>query len=410
MAGHFYREEQIMWASKLFLKIYEEWLGKSDDSLEMYHYTSTEVMDKILGNATFRASNIFYLNDASEYWAGVKFLSEHKESIGVDAAMLADLGKEDGQVSAGLYTVSFSQDHDSLHQWITYAKESGVALKLDHAIIKKHPDQWALAQEFDDGQELPVVRVEIIKPLKYNEPPQKDLGSLFSVLGEEERSITDSKDQETIKKLALQIFASYIKDLKFNSESEVRIAVMPMESPKIVARDCYESVKTKLQYFPTKGILRPYLNLTFKCIDGDGKVIPTLPLERIIVGPSGQQQIVFDSVVHRITYGKKQVYQYGLEDIKKHLDALGVMIKVKYSKDEYVNAFKASWLNKNMKSLCERFRKNNEEIRKELDIDESLLATTDSADFDKTLDKISHDFYMTSEGIIIHKSNIPYVF
>lgn len=410
MAGHFYREEQIMWASKLFLKIYEEWLGKSDDSLEMYHYTSTEVMDKILGNATFRASNIFYLNDASEYWEGVKFLSEHKKSIGIDSAMLADMGKEDGQVSAGLYTVSFSQDQDSLHQWITYAKESGVALKLDHAIIQKHPDQWVLAQQFDDGQEMPVVRVEIIKPLKYNEQPQNDLGSLFSVLGEEEKAITDSNDQETIKKLALQIFASYIKDPQFNSESEVRITVMPMESPKIVAKDRSESTKTKLQYFPTKGILRPYLNLTFKRINDDGKVLPTLPLERIIVGPSGHQQIVFDSVVHRVTYGEKQVYQYGLEDIKKHLDALGEMIKTKYSKDEYVTAFEASWLDGNMKPLCERFGKNEEEIRRELGITETASAATDSAELVKTLDKIRHDFYMTSEGIIIHKSDIPYVF
>ena len=39
-----------------------------------YHYTSTEVLDKILETATFWASNLYYLNDSSEFKAGISWL------------------------------------------------------------------------------------------------------------------------------------------------------------------------------------------------------------------------------------------------------------------------------------------------------------------------------------------------
>ena len=35
-----------------------------------------------------------------------------------------------------------------------------------------------------------------------------------------------------------------------------------------------------------------------------------LPLKSITVGPSGSQQSVFDSIVHRIKYGETKVYDY----------------------------------------------------------------------------------------------------
>ena len=40
----------------------------------IYHYTSTEVLDSLLTEATFWASNLYYLNDSSEYQTGIIFL------------------------------------------------------------------------------------------------------------------------------------------------------------------------------------------------------------------------------------------------------------------------------------------------------------------------------------------------
>ena len=43
----------------------------------LYHYTSTAVLDSLLSNATFWASNIYYLNDASEFQTGIEALKKH---------------------------------------------------------------------------------------------------------------------------------------------------------------------------------------------------------------------------------------------------------------------------------------------------------------------------------------------
>lgn len=411
MFDQIYQELQVRWAAKLFIKMYEKWYKAKPGEIKLFHYTSTEVMDKILGNATFRASNIFYLNDSKEYREGVESLKPYYVDLGIKREMLEELSKNDGRFIAGPYTVSFSLQENSLHQWITYAKESGVALELDYELINSSPQNWLIAQKFEDEQEQGVIEIEMIKPLTYRQSLETKLETICkSVEIEEHEEVGTKAEKELIERLALQMLVSYIKNEKFNGESEVRIAAIPMEICKQIDLDKEKKLKTVIQYYPTGGILRPYLDLVFKHVDDMGKQHSVLPLKSIIVGPSGKQQIVFDSVVHRVTYGKKQVYQYGLEDIKKHLDALGEMIQEKYAKDEYVNAFKASWLDDNMKPLCERFGKNEEEIRGELGITETALAATDSAELVKTLDKIRHDFYMTSEGIIIHKSDIPYVF
>lgn len=76
----------------------------------------------------------------------------------------------------------------------------------------------------------------------------------------------------------------------------------------------YDKYQSKVQYFVMPhGVLRPYINVKFGYIMKDSnKFIPMIPIKSIIIGPSGRQQAVFDSVVHRLVYGENNIDPYQL--------------------------------------------------------------------------------------------------
>jgi len=271
--------------------------AEDKDGVQLFHYTSTDVMDKLLERTTFRASNIFYLNDAAEYKAGIDALYE-AVSDNEAKRILEEIEIEDGQgrLSCGAFSISFSQERDSLHQWITYAKESGVAIELDNELINDIQAGvfWLGVDSYDfdrdrkrrEDELLSASLKTIMKPVQYRYEP--DFFRQEKIL----------PNRETYMWLA-----SYIKQSAFKSEKEVRIAILPCRA---------KDRESRIQYFvmPT-GVLRPYLNITIgKISDRDNQFIPMLPLKSITVGPSGKQQVVFDSVVHRMKYGETHVYNY----------------------------------------------------------------------------------------------------
>lgn len=113
----------------------------------LYHYTSTAVLDSLLSNATFWASNIYYLNDASEFQTGIEALKNaFSKSFDADEIELEECRKIceecidnieewNGYTWPGIFSVSFSIKEDVLNQWITYAKEGGVCIEFDSKIM-----------------------------------------------------------------------------------------------------------------------------------------------------------------------------------------------------------------------------------------------------------------------------------
>lgn len=263
----------------------------------LFHYTSLDVMDKLLEQSTFRASNIFYLNDAAEYKAGIDRLfdvvcDEEAKKI------IKEIEIEDGQgrMSCGVFSISFSQEKDSLHQWITYAKESGVAIELDSELINNIEDGvfWLGVDSYDferdkecgEKQLLSASLKTIMKPVQYEY--------------EEDYFV---KENILPSKEVYMWLASYMKQPDFKTENEIRIAILASRT---------EEKQSKMQYYvmPSGG-LRPFLNITFGMINlAEERFAPMLPLRSITVGPSGKQQVVFDSVVHRLKYGESKVYNY----------------------------------------------------------------------------------------------------
>lgn len=267
------------------------------EEIFLFHYTSLDVMDKLLERSTFRASNIFYLNDAAEYKAGIDRLFDvvyDKKA----KEILKEIEIEDGQgrMSCGVFSISFSQEKDSLHQWITYAKESGVAIELDKKLINNIEDGvfWFGVDSYDferdkecgEKQLLSASLKTIMKPVQYE----------YKEAYFKQENILPSKEM-------YMWLASYMKQPAFETENEVRIAILASRT---------EEKHSKMQYYVMpNGGLRPYLNITFGMIKiAEDRFTPMLPLRSITVGPSGKQQVVFDSVVHRLKYGETKVYNY----------------------------------------------------------------------------------------------------
>lgn len=412
--------------------VYGTLANEESISYALFHYTNLKVLDALLSTSTFWASHIMYLNDPKECTA----------AKGIDAK---------GTNKAGIFVVSFSQEKDSLHQWITYAKESGVAVELDYDLIcsnKPNQGEWFCVDSFVENIEF---KNQIAIKLKY--PIHKIHYGEIPL----DKEIGRPNEFQRLWPMA------YEKEKSYKGENEVRLAVFATCKISENAK-----VKSKINYFymPEKCILRPFLKLTlgYAPYTRDRKFTPCLPLKSITIGPSGIQQTIFDSVVHRLKYGECKVYDYFNKDFNKFiLNFVNYLCEVlNYLENEFPNLTLkpddiSTYLNENKfdkenpQSFSEKLKNVIKYIIKNynVNINEKLLNqskdylkdflaekieylikdwvvnniglfNTESGEgaldkLNKTLncDKISEikrNFYFTKEGIIIRKSKIPYIF
>lgn len=309
----------------------------------VYHYTSTEVLDKILANASFRASNIYYLNDTREYLEGLEQLTQivcagedtlfSKETM---LECLEELKETNRNDWAGLYTISFSNQRDNLQSWITYAKESGVCLELDAETLTArdsidpypYTPRLVLAQKSSDDKVVDTIACDVcLNPVDYkNSQSLEILSNAFIKYYNNGTPIkkgdgTDySKDQnfwkskKAILKPFLQLAASFFKESSFNGEHELRLSFFP--AAEELADSSISEVEIKYQCV-RGGVLRPYIDIFFMGLPGR---FEACPISSIMIGPSGRQQAVFDSVVHRIKYGKCALWPFSTEKKNKLLN------------------------------------------------------------------------------------------
>lgn len=424
----------------------------------LYHYTSTEVLNIILQTSTFRASNIFYLNDSKEYTTGLEKLKNIFADNDEYSKILKKMEKDDGKSFPGLYTISFSKEPDSLHQWITYAKESGVAIELDLELLNTDTKEWVLKQDLQGDDLIGSSPIGIIKPLKYLGEEDWFQKISQALMNEKSDLKNNQIEQETVKEILLRMIASYIKNDSFKSENEFRITVFPLREG---------NVYSKIMYFPYKGALRPFLDVSF-ALRNNETLKKCLPIKSIVVGPSGKQQVVFDSIVHRITYGEVNVYEYSssIDTIKNnfvnYINELLIWLYSKgynnyfnekinktkegdfYVKINFINT-KNTFIN-NIKTLLQARWHNEADSTENLSNTISLEYIIDElifnwlkenkeylkrfgetmysddifvfVDIDEEKAQIIHEiirdfndnFYFSKEGILVKKSQIPYIF
>lgn len=416
---------------------------------KLIHYTSIEVMDILLDKCTFRASNVFYLNDAMEYKEGIDRLKAIASSKGKEVLEQIKDENGSGKINRGIFSISFSQETDSLYQWITYAKETGVAIELDDALIMDYKPLWYGIESYDESAD---------KDSNYDDLLFITLRvAMYPVIYEYENTTQIDEMSEDTKEKYMW-YASFFKTSGFKAENEVRLSVFATENE--------HGRHGEVKYFPMKdkGILRPYLNITFGHSIGEYpnvKFKPCLPIKSIMVGPSGIQQTAFDSVVHRIKYGKINVYEYVknrgmlIKAFTNYFKELSEWLTVKgYINNKSNTSTKAATASKDNSLTSEMINQSDvaelaekqltdqlskpiscevlikqiisdwiDEHRKYLSnmkdeagtelYDETYLGKPDDTNepqLDSILQEIKNDLYFSKEGILIKKSKIPYIF
>lgn len=390
----------------------------------LYHYTSTEVLDNLLDNGTFRASNVFYLNDAEEYREGVESLKNAFNSIPND---IFDAINIDGRSHVGIFSISFSQEKDSLYQWVTYAKESGVAIELDETLLRGRDSWLGIEKDNDDSvrvndKEKPNYKNLLYFHLDRNLKPVKYASDEYQ---------NSTKKNTNLTRESLMWLASYHKQEGFAQEKEVRLSTFAM---------CRGNKKAKVNYYRMgkKGVLRPYLDIVFGRANQfhDEEFEISLPLKSITIGPSSNQQAVFDSVVHRLRYGGNDVL-YNYNDEKK-----GDKDRLKKNFCDFIKEI-LEWLcdqnitksheftekydpgksiehnlgiidsdckivNSIVKTILDEWIDENQLNREEY-CDWSSLNINDEQE-QRLMCKIYNNFYFSKKGVIVRKSKIPYIF
>lgn len=415
----------------------------------LVHYTNTEVLDALIKNATFWASNILYLNDSKEFFEGVEIINKELSNLKINDANL--------KVEGGIYTISFCAFNDELSQWITYAKESGVAIELDLDLLNYNPKTWDKKNEVSFYFVLESIKkYDITKGKREEEKssygPQHfrtaDVLRKIEYVDKARSTIKDMlKDdpgREGVNKEDYRLLASYIKNDKFSIENEIRASFCYNES--------FDGSVTKINYKRlNNGVLRPFIKAQIsirKTIEGKTSewFEACLPLKSVTIGPSGVQQAVFDSVVHRLKNGERKIFNYAEKDFEKFsryfADYLEEVLKfaqenklisyeghVKISENDADNKGIKTDVNKiiKLKVTDEKgqysvnlaaFVKRlicflNKDLDRKVNIiinGEDINNLSEDAEDDDAIRVIRKNFYFTEEGVLIRKSKIPYIF
>lgn len=415
------------------------------------HYTSTLVLDLLLKNATFRATHLFYLNDSSELINGINQLKKifEKSKFKKPLQLLNSIQYSESKRKIGLYSISFSEDSDLLHQWITYAKESGVCLVLDgnlfnNVVLRTIPEsdenkkarEKLLKGEIIDNPISILNNIgvahrasKIIYKMKYDgELNAEKIYNAFAMLDEEDecvpaKNIVEQKWNEAIAinggdaKLYLLLLASLLKNNDFESEKEIRAIFLAEQEGQ---------QKMNIKYFPLpNGVLRPFCEICF-CSEEEK---PLLPLKEIVIGPSGNQQAVFDSVVHRIKYGETNLwdywsmvdtkafeenfYKYVLGALNRYVNDTGNRI-LKSMCRKIFGRLKATWEMENDRKIAfctwKKCLGKNTTLEDNYQFKFNKKSGEKSEELEAICNKIEQDNYFSCDGIWIKKSQIPYIF
>ena len=400
---------------KAVKQIYNDMSQASHDSKcgrKIFHYTNTEVLDIILKNATLRASHVLYLNDAEEYYQGINII---KDAIG-NKCDFGELSE-----SQGIFSISFSQGEDLLSQWITYAKESGVSIEFDDSLMSLEEEEGK--PRFVFGIEDDVADNDIkYTHLVFN--TSKVLHEIMYVPQNDDKVTSYIKDsyQKTCETdiEGMPLYATYIKDISFEAEKEIRAAFIYHQLIDSLDENA-DKYCPKLNYYRMdKGILRPFINVRIMQLsntgrDDSGEYAPMLPLKSITIGPSGNQQAVFDSVVHRIKYGELKVYDY-TKDIKRFNDnfrsyLVDVWDWIVQNRDLNISLTDNPKLEENIKSeLVALWKQNNQKEGSLIEDVCSIVEPNMNKRLIHIIQEINKNFYFSNKGILIKKSKIPYIF
>lgn len=264
----------------------------------VFHYTSTLVLDSILSNAIMYATNVNFLNDSSEFLYGKTCISK-----------AINISKDGDGKYIEPYTISFSKEEDMLNQWIIYAKESGVSIGLDFSEKVVKYISYCIGND-----QVILSEKKCIKPISViydnntwaqnNNEKIKDQIKKSVDKGLKLNSVDKGNNDYNEDEIVVKVLATLMKQESFRTEDETRLVFFPLRGEDA-------SCCSKIDFRPNanSGVLTQYIKIKSIYIDEKSHFASGWPIKSIMIGPSGKQDAVFKSVIRRLELGETKVFQ-----------------------------------------------------------------------------------------------------
>ena len=192
----------------------------------------------------------------------------------------------------------------------------------------------------------------------------------------------------------------FLKHSGFRQEGESRLIFRPYKK-----KEDSKIIHSKVFYRESGHILVPYLKIYCGVVQ-DSKPLSACigwPVVSLTVGPGHDQNVVFESLIHRVEYGVTKFYPFTEEEkteAKKNY-LLGFLRRfsehpVLHDLLKNVEQFKTTDF-QSQQGIEQFFRITTNKIRNEPTIQQEY-------------ESYCSDNYLCSNGIIIRKSHIPYIF
>lgn len=387
----------------------------------LYYYTTTQTMQFILTNSNMFATNMSYMNDSEEYVNGLSELyfilsdtdgsfSKWKEKYAntekiknIDFDRIRQKCTEENlkkfKRQCDSYSISFCTKGDLLSQWSMYAKESGVSLTMDFSRYGNLRYKGYEKGNNKTEREY-VVDDEVIlepKPVYYfthsaDMDEKQKMETADKILDDFFLNQSAGTDICEYFEDQWKAFSTYIKRYDFYQENEHRIVFNQKEL----------RVTPRIDYRNDKNVLKPYLDI--ECESG-------WPVLEVTLGPGQNQDAVFRSLMHFLDHA----------DIVCHIENEGEYWK---RVERYMEKTPELWKNtdKNypeelgqLRAKINKGRKSLEKIYDKNIIHSMVQETVNAILSDKnpiseSQKKFFRDNYFSVSGIVLRKSEIPYIF
>jgi hypothetical protein len=260
---------------------------KKNSPAKLYHYTSQQGLLGILKSNTLWATEIRYLNDASEYIYGTdlikSIITERSSKAKGDEKEFFDILDETADVLSEFhfFVVSLSEKGDLLSQWRGYTHDgNGFSVGFDFVGLEKVADQtkdFQLVKCLYDPVEQKTAVNKILDNILTDWHRKKTAGPVKLEVGGKPASFTIAPP--LYFKILCNFIAPAFKHPEFAEEAEWRLVAV------------FKDVK-KFKLRPGKSMLIPYTEVDLRLGKSDKHAIP---LVEIFVSPCPHPELARES-------------------------------------------------------------------------------------------------------------------
>lgn len=406
-----------------------------------FYYTTIDTLDKILDSGALYSTNYRYLNDPSEWQYGYsrmigecqsiaekngnaieqkKFIEFMHEKIFKPQHYLNDYPVYSSNVFRGnyseIFTISFTEEEDLISQWERYAKESGVVLELDFSPLDKR--QICLYQETVNKIKIPMGIMP--QRVAYKEEEIKTLSDRTMETMRKKFNEKPLPDERLIPyfHMFVRYIASYVKNVAYEQEKEIRISCYPLINEATSEKEIDSS---KIVYTIQEGVMVPHVPIYCGIKQAGGISACGFPIRSIRVGPGYNQDSVFHGLIHRMECGEVRIHLLSTEeqiDVKNRYILEGI---AKYMEIEITETQSNSTLFKKIvdkldkKETFEELKVSLNDIYKKSEGEKwgdvlEMLQELKQRFYEQIFEDYEKEQFCTSDGILIKKSKIPYLF